>query len=81
MHGTTPTARAKRSRKAFWLKQLHTWHWISSAISLIGLLLYPILLSQATSKLEGTLLIVEGNDTIAPLVETILDEGGGGRRH
>ena len=48
-------------------------------LGLIGLLLYPILLSQATSKLEGTLLIVEGNDTIAPLVETILDEGGGGR--
>ena len=48
-------------------------------LGLIGLLLYPILLSQATSKLEGTLLIVEGNDTIAPLVESILDEGGGAR--
>ncbi len=48
-------------------------------LGLIGLLLYPILLSQATSKLEGTLLIVEGEDSIAPLVETILDEGGGGR--
>jgi hypothetical protein len=32
----------KRSRKAFWLKQLHTWHWMSSAISLIGLLLFAI---------------------------------------
>jgi len=42
MHGTTPTARAKRSRKAFWLKQLHTWHWISSAISLVGLLLFAV---------------------------------------
>lgn len=31
-----------RTRKAFWLKQLHTWHWISSAISLIGLLLFAI---------------------------------------
>lgn len=26
--------------KAFWLKQLHSWHWISSAISLFGLLLF-----------------------------------------
>ncbi|MCR5871165.1 MULTISPECIES: PepSY-associated TM helix domain-containing protein [unclassified Sphingomonas] len=42
MHGTTTTARAKRSRKAFWLKQLHTWHWISSAISLVGLLLFAV---------------------------------------
>jgi uncharacterized protein len=35
-------AKAKRARKSFWLKQLHTWHWISSAISLIGLLLFAI---------------------------------------
>jgi hypothetical protein len=43
MHGTAPTAPVrKKSRKAFWLKQLHTWHWMSSAISLIGLLLFAI---------------------------------------
>ncbi|HMN54166.1 MAG TPA: PepSY-associated TM helix domain-containing protein, partial [Sphingopyxis sp.] len=32
----------KKSRKAFWLKQLHMWHWMSSAISLIGLLLFAV---------------------------------------
>jgi uncharacterized protein len=32
----------KRSRKSFWLKQLHTWHWMSSAISLIALLLFTV---------------------------------------
>lgn len=32
----------KKRRKSFWLKQLHTWHWMSSAISLIGLLLFAI---------------------------------------
>ncbi|MDG2535523.1 PepSY-associated TM helix domain-containing protein [Sphingomonas sp. HITSZ_GF] len=45
MHASTAQAepaRAKRSRKSFWLKQLHTWHWMSSAISLIGLLLFAI---------------------------------------
>ncbi len=42
MHGTVPPATKKRSRKSFWLKQLHTWHWMSSAISLIGLLLFAI---------------------------------------
>jgi uncharacterized protein len=43
MHGTTaPPPARKRSRKSFWLKQLHTWHWMSSAISLIGLLLFAI---------------------------------------
>lgn len=33
---------ARKSSKAFWLKQLHTWHWVSSAISLVGLLLFAI---------------------------------------
>jgi len=27
-------------RRAFWLKHLHQWHWISSAICLIGMLLF-----------------------------------------
>ena len=35
-------ATKKKSSKSFWLKQLHTWHWMSSAISLIGLLLFAI---------------------------------------
>lgn len=43
MHAPTPPRPAtKKSRKAFWLKQLHMWHWMSSAISLIGLLLFAI---------------------------------------
>ncbi|MDB5457237.1 MAG: PepSY-associated helix domain protein [Caulobacter sp.] len=28
------------SRRSFWLKQLHQWHWISSALCLIGMLLF-----------------------------------------
>lgn len=32
----------KPSAKAFWLKQLHMWHWVSSAISLVGLLLFAL---------------------------------------
>ncbi|SNS85124.1 hypothetical protein SAMN06295912_11946 [Sphingomonas laterariae] len=35
-------ARSRKSARAFWLKQLHTWHWMSSAICLIGLLLFTI---------------------------------------
>ena len=42
MHGTVAPAKPKRSRKSFWLKQLHTWHWMSSAISLVGLMLFAI---------------------------------------
>lgn len=29
-------------RRAYWLKTLHQWHWISSAVSLIGILLFSV---------------------------------------
>ena len=29
-------------RRAYWLKTLHQWHWISSAIALVGMLLFAI---------------------------------------
>lgn len=31
-----------RKRRAFWLKQLHQWHWVSAAISLVGMILFSI---------------------------------------
>jgi hypothetical protein len=39
-----PTAPRKPHRKArqIFLKQLHTWHWISAAISLVGMFLFAI---------------------------------------
>ncbi|QNK00468.1 PepSY-associated TM helix domain-containing protein [Dyella telluris] len=30
------------SSRSFWLKQLHQWHWISSALCLVGMLLFAI---------------------------------------
>lgn len=36
------TSAANPQRRAFWLKTLHQWHWISSALCLIGLLLFAI---------------------------------------
>jgi hypothetical protein len=40
----TPAARPKPKRKwrGWWLKQLHSWHWISAAVSLVGMLLFAI---------------------------------------
>lgn len=38
----TQKAPGKRKARAFWLKQLHSWHWISAAISLIGMMLFAI---------------------------------------
>jgi len=39
METGTQTARRKKWR-ATWLRQLHQWHWISSALCLIGMLLF-----------------------------------------
>lgn len=58
----------KKSPKAFWLKQLHTWHWVSSAISLIGLLLFAftgITLNHA-ADVEGSPQTVEKAATLPP---------------
>lgn len=33
---------ADQKRRAFWLKHLHRWHWVSAALSLIAMLLFSI---------------------------------------
>lgn len=33
---------AGQQRRAFWLKHLHRWHWVSSALCLIGMLLFAV---------------------------------------
>jgi len=30
------------ARRSFWLKQLHQWHWISAALSLVGMLAFAV---------------------------------------
>lgn len=37
-----PAAKPRRKVRAFWMKQLHTWHWISAAVSLLGTLLFAV---------------------------------------
>jgi uncharacterized protein len=64
----------RRSRKSFWLKQLHTWHWMSSAISLIGLLLFAITgftLNHAT-EIEGAAQPVEKSAQLPPALTALV---------
>ena len=53
----TIVPQSKPSSRAWWLKQLYQWHWISSAISLIGLILFAItgftLNHAGTKTVEG----------------------------
>jgi hypothetical protein len=50
------SATAGLQRRSFWLKTLHQWHWISSALCLIGMLLFAftgITLNHA-AQIEST---------------------------
>lgn len=74
MSANAAPARRKPSRKSFWTKQLYTWHWVSSAISLIGLLLFAITgftLNHA-ADIEASPTSVEASATLPPaLVELV----------
>ena len=35
-------ATSDSGKRAYWLKTLHTWHWISSALCLLGMLLFSV---------------------------------------
>lgn len=39
---TSPLPPAAVAKRALWLKQLHQWHWISSALCLLGMLLFSV---------------------------------------
>ena len=61
--GAPATPRAKRRKLSpFWAKQLHTWHWMSSAICLVGMLLFAF--TGITLNHAG---VIEG----APQVTTV----------
>lgn len=63
-----PRPALKKNRKAFWLKQLHMWHWMSSAACLIGLLLFAITgftLNHA-ADIEGSPVITEKTAQLPP---------------
>ncbi len=75
MHAPNPSRPAqKKIRKAFWLKQLHMWHWMSSAVSLVGLLLFAITgftLNHA-ADIEGEPVVAERSAQLpAPLLHAV----------
>jgi hypothetical protein len=37
-----PNKKKNKKLRSFWLKQLHTWHWISAAVSLAAMFLFSI---------------------------------------
>jgi len=56
---TTPAAHrstANAQRRGFWLRTLHQWHWISSAVCLVGMLLFAVtgITLNHAAKIEGS---------------------------
>ena len=63
-----------KKRKAFWLKQLHQWHWITSALCLISLLLFSITgitLNHASAISADPTIREEEASLPAPLLEAL----------
>ena len=61
-------ASSDHRQRAYWLKTLHEWHWVSSAICLIGLLLFAVTgftLNHA-AEIEGKPKVVSQKGTIPP---------------
>jgi hypothetical protein len=70
----TMSKQAKAAR-SFWLKQLHTWHWMSSAICLIGMLLFAItgITLNHAGAIEADPVVSERTATLPPPLLTTLN--------
>jgi hypothetical protein len=64
-------ARGNKKARMWWLKQLHTWHWVSAAISLVGMLLFAItgITLNHASTISAEPKVTQGSATLpAPLL-------------
>ena len=76
-----PAAPRRKARKArqFWLKQLHTWHWISAAISLVGMFLFAItgITLNHASSISAAPKVVSRQATLPPALREVLANSAG----
>lgn len=68
---------ADQHRRSFWLKQLHQWHWISAAVSLIGMLAFAItgITLNHASQIEAKPVVVSRKATLPPDLLALLAKG------
>lgn len=64
----------KRKWRGWWLKQLHTWHWISAAVSLVGMMLFAItgLTLNHAASISASPTTVQKNAMLAPGLRALL---------
>jgi hypothetical protein len=69
---------AAQKRRAFWLKHLHQWHWVSAAICLIAMLLFSITgitLNHAAQISAKPTVTTREEKLPAPLLARLQSEG------
>lgn len=75
MDGTTSSR-----RRAYWLKTLHQWHWISSALCLLGMLLFSVtgLTLNNASLIDATPMVITRQAQLPPDLLAELQSAGNG---
>jgi hypothetical protein len=74
MTGSAPLPASPHRRRAYWLKTLHEWHWVSSAMCLVGLLLFGItgFTLNHSAQIEGKPVTVSQHASLdAPLLASL----------
>ena len=69
-----PVRPAKRKWRGWWLRQLHGWHWMSAAVSLVGMLLFAvtgITLNHAASIAAKPVVVQKAGDLPPSLLRTL----------
>ena len=65
-------------RRAYWLKTLHQWHWISSALCLLGMLLFSVtgITLNHAAQIEGKPVVTNRTAQVPEPVRSELAAGG-----
>ena len=69
----------KQSSRSYWTKTLHQWHWISSAICLVGLLLFTVtgITLNHASSIEGQPKVTTGTAVLPERLLPMIKNGEG----
>ena len=69
-----PARTPRRKWRGWWLRQLHTWHWMSAAVSLVGMFLFAatgITLNHAASIAAKPVVVQKAGDLPPSLSRTL----------
>src|SRR5690606_28323769 len=73
---STPQERQAKARRAYWMKTMIQWHWISSAICLIGMILFTVtgITLNHADEIAAEPKVVTGNAELPPELLKLFNE-------